>query len=86
MLCSILDNLMIETGRYKRPKILRNDRYCPLVLSNPKYVHYCNKYTSIRTTYINKHVISIKFNHPNRNDIATIMIIFTKPRQYFVGE
>ena len=65
---------MIETGRYKRPKLPRNDcPFCPsAVESETHFMLYCNKYTNIRETYIDTHIKSIKIKHPNQNDLTII--------------
>ena len=70
---------MIETGRYKRPKIPRNDRCCPFcpgsVESEVHLLLDCNKYANIREPYISKHVNSINNKHTKQNDLSTIIIL-----------
>ena len=70
---------MIETGRYKRPKIPRNDRCCPFcpgsVESEVHFLLDCNKLSNIRESYISKHVNSINNKHPNQNDLSTTIIL-----------
>ena len=70
-------NLVIETCRYKRLKIPRNDRFCPFcpssVESEVQFLLHCNKYVNIKEPYISKHVNSIYNKHPNQNDLSTII-------------
>ena len=49
-------NFMIETGRYRRPKIERNERFCPFcpnkVESKVHFLLHCHKYVNVRETYL----------------------------------
>ena len=68
---------MIETGRYRRPKIPRNERFCPFcpgfVESETHFLLHCDKYAKLRESYINKHVNLLRSRHPFQNDLTTII-------------
>ena len=68
---------MIETGRYKRPKIERNERVCPFCPNNVEsevhFLLHCHKYVDVRETYLKNQITLLKDKQPNQNDLKTVI-------------
>ena len=69
-------NLMIGTGRYKIPKIPRNERFCPFCPDSVESVAHvllsCDKYANKREFYIHKLANLMRIKHPFQDDLTTL--------------
>ena len=68
---------MIETGRYRIPKIEINERFCRFcsnkVESEVHFLLHCHKYVDVRDTNIHNQLRALKVKQHSQNEPKTVI-------------
>ena len=80
--------LMVETGRYSRPKIKRENRICTLcntkeVEDERHLIFHCNAYSELRKTFFDKIHGIVQLNPNDENSFIKTIFFYRKCNSSF---